>query len=114
VLRVEAVESAPVERIGRALQSSSRFPRQVNVGFMQINDARQIRLRVYERGVGETLACGTGACAAVAVGRSLGLLGADVEVRVPGGTLSVHWDGPGQSIWLTGPAKQAFEGRVEI
>jgi len=114
VLRVEAVESAPVDRIGRALQNHARFPRQVNVGFMQIKDAGHIRLRVFERGVGETLACGTGACAAVAVGRSLGLLGADVEVRVPGGTLSVHWDGPGQSIWLTGPAQQAFEGRVDI
>jgi diaminopimelate epimerase len=114
VLRVEAIESAAVERIGRALQASPHFPRQVNVGFMQINSAAQIRLRVFERGVGETLACGTGACAAVAIGRSLGLLGADVEVRVPGGTLSVHWDGPEQPIWLTGPAQQAFEGRVEI
>jgi diaminopimelate epimerase len=114
VLRVEAVESAAVEHIGRALQASAHFPRQVNVGFMQIIDSAQIRLRVYERGVGETLACGTGACAAVAVGRSLGLLGADVEVRVSGGTLSVNWQGPGLSIWLTGPAQQAFEGRVEI
>jgi diaminopimelate epimerase len=114
VIRVEAVESAPVERIGRALQANPHFPRQVNVGFMQIKHAGQIRLRVFERGVGETLACGTGACAAVAVGRSLGLLGPEVEVRVPGGTLSVHWPGPGQPIWLTGPAKQAFEGHVEI
>jgi diaminopimelate epimerase len=114
VLRVEALESAPVERIGRALQSSAHFPRRVNVGFMHVRDAGQIGLRVFERGVGETLACGTGACAAVAVGRTLGVLGADVEVRVPGGVLSVHWDGPGQSIWLTGPAKQAFEGQVEI
>ena len=114
VLRVEAVESAAVDAIGRALQLSAHFPRQVNVGFMQIVDAGQLRLRVFERGVGETLACGTGACAAVAVGRSLGLLAADVEVRVPGGTLSVHWEGPGQPIWLTGPAQQAFEGRVEI
>jgi diaminopimelate epimerase len=114
VLRVEAVESAPVERIGRALQNSPHFPRRVNVGFMQINHAALIRLRVFERGVGETLACGTGACAAVAVGRSLGLLGADVEVRVPSGMLSVHWDGVGQPIWLTGPAQQAFEGQVEI
>jgi diaminopimelate epimerase len=114
VLRVEALESAPVEHVGRALQASPHFPRQVNVGFMQIIQAGEIRLRVYERGVGETLACGTGACAAVAVGRSLGLLAADVEVRVSGGTLSVHWEGPGQSIWLTGPAQQAFEGRVEI
>jgi len=83
VLRVEALESAPVERIGRALQASPRFPRQVNVGFMQIIDRTAIRLRVYERGAGETLACGTGAC-------------------------------DGESVWLTGPAQQAFEGRVEL
>jgi diaminopimelate epimerase len=114
VLRVEAVESAAVERIGRALQSNAHFPRQVNVGFMQVLDTANIRLRVYERGVGETLACGTGACAAAVVGRHLGLLGTDVEVRVPGGALSVHWSGPGQSVWLTGPAQQAFEGRVDI
>ena len=114
VLRVLAVESAPVQRIGAALQSHPLFPRQVNVGFMQVLDAAHIALRVYERGVGETQACGTGACAAVVVGRDLGLLAADVEVRVPGGVLSVHWDGPGQSVWLTGPAQHAFEGRVEL
>jgi diaminopimelate epimerase len=114
VLRVQAVESAAVERIGRALQNDVHFPRQVNVGFMQVVDSGQIRLRVYERGVGETLACGTGACAAVVIGRDLGLLGADVDVRVPGGSLSVHWDGPGQSVWLTGPAQQAFEGRIDL
>jgi len=114
VLRVAAVESAPVERLGKLLQASSHFPQQVNVGFMQVMDAGHIRLRVYERGAGETLACGTGACAAVSVGRSLGLLGADVEVHVPGGKLGVHWDGPGQPVWLTGPAVIAFEGRVQI
>lgn len=114
IVRVEAVESAPVERIGRALQSSAHFPRQVNVGFMQVLDSGAIRLRVYERGVGETLACGTGACAAAVIGRDLGLLDADVQVHVPGGALSVHWDGPGQSVWLTGPAQQSFEGRVDI
>jgi diaminopimelate epimerase len=114
VLRVESVESAPVERIGRALQMSPRFPQQVNVGFMQVLDAGHIRLRVYERGAGETLACGTGACAAVAVGRDLGLLAAEVEVHAPGGRLGVHWDGPGQPIWLTGPAQIAFEGHVHI
>ena len=114
VLRVAAVESAPVERIGRALQAHAGFPRQVNVGFMEIVDAAHIRLRIFERGVGETLACGTGACAAVAVGRSLGLLGADVEVHVPGGRLSVHWEGSGQRVWLTGPAEVAFTGQVEI
>jgi diaminopimelate epimerase len=114
VLRVLALESAPVERIGRALQASALFPRQVNVGFMQVLDASHIALRVYERGVGETLACGTGACAAVVVGRNLGLLGPDVKVRMPGGMLSVHWDGPAQSVWLTGPAQRSFEGRVEL
>ena len=114
VLRVESIESAAVERIGRALQASPRFPRQVNVGFMQILDRGRIRLRVYERGAGETLACGTGACAAVVIGRDLGLLDAAVEVNVPGGMLSVHWDAEGKSVWLTGPAQQAFEGHVDI
>ncbi len=114
VLRVAAVESAPVGRIGHALQSHPAFPRQVNVGFMEIVDAAHIRLRVYERGVGETLACGTGACAAVAVGRNLGLLGAEVEVHVAGGRLSVHWEGSGQHVWLCGPAAVAFRGQAEI
>jgi diaminopimelate epimerase len=114
VLRIAAVESAPVERIGRALQSDRHFPKAVNVGFMQVIDASQIRLRVYERGAGETQACGTGACAAVAVGRNLGLLAAEVTVHVPGGQLSVHWEGPGHSVWLTGPAVVAYTGQVEI
>jgi diaminopimelate epimerase len=114
VLRVAAIESAPVERIGRALQAHPRFPRQVNVGFMQVVDAGHIRLRVYERGVGETLACGTGACAAVAVGRNLGLLGPDVAVQLPGGRLDIHWDGPGQPLWMTGPAEVAFEGHADV
>jgi diaminopimelate epimerase len=114
VLRVAAVESAAVERIGRALQAHASFPHQVNVGFMEIVDAGHIRLRVYERGAGETRACGTGACAAVAVGRSLGLLAADVEVHVPGGRLSVHWQGPGEHVWLTGPAEVAFTGQAEL
>ncbi|MDE2252586.1 MAG: diaminopimelate epimerase [Gammaproteobacteria bacterium] len=114
VLRVAAVEGAPVERIGRALQSHPGFPRQVNVGFMEIIDAGHIRLRVFERGVGETLACGTGACAAVAVGRNLGLLGADVAVHVPGGRLGVHWEGAGRHVWLSGPAEVAFRGQASI
>jgi len=114
VLRVTDMESAPVERLGRALQADAHFPNSVNVGFMQVLDASHIRLRVYERGVGETLACGTGACAAVAVGRNLGLLGSEVAVHVPGGQLSVHWEGPGHSVWLTGPAAVAYTGQVEI
>lgn len=114
VLRVESVEAAPVAHVGAALQRSAHFPRQVNVGFMQVIDHAHIRLRVYERGVGETQACGTGACAAVVIGRDLGLLGPDVEVRVPGGRLSVHWDGAGHSVWLTGPARKAYQGHVEL
>ncbi len=114
VLRVDDVEAAPVARIGAALQHDARFPRQVNVGFLQVLDAGHARLRVYERGAGETLACGTGACAAVAVGRRWGLLAVDVEVRVRGGLLGVHWEGPGGSAWLTGPAEVAFTGQVEI
>jgi diaminopimelate epimerase len=114
VLRVAAVESAPVERIGKALQAHERFPRQVNVGFMQVVDAGHIRLRVYERGAGETQACGTGACAAVAFGRSIGLLGGNVEVHVPGGKLSVNWMGSGQSLWLSGPAEVSFVGEFDL
>lgn len=114
VLHVQSVEAASVEYIGRALQASPRFPKRVNVGFMQVIDHAHIRLRVFERGTGETQSCGTGACAAVVIGRDLGLLGADVEVRVPGGVLSVHWDGAGHSVWLTGPVRKTFEGRVEL
>lgn len=114
VIQVTAVESAPVERLGRALQARPEFPRQVNVGFLQIVDSAHVKLRVYERGAGETLACGTGTCAAVAHGRRLGLLGADVEVSVPGGKLGVKWDGDGEPIWLSGPAVVVYRGEVEI
>ena len=114
VLRVDDVAAAPVARIGEACQHDARFPRQVNVGFLQVLDRSHVRLRVYERGAGETLACGTGACAAVAVGRQWGLLDAEVEVRVAGGLLGVHWQGPGHSAWLTGPAEVAFTGQVEF
>ena len=114
VLHVHSVEAASVEYIGRALQASPRFPKRVNVGFMQVIDHAHIRLRVFERGTGETQSCGTGACAAVVIGRDLGVLGPEVEVRVPGGTLSVHWDGAGQSVWLTGPVRKSFEGQVEL
>jgi diaminopimelate epimerase len=114
VLQVADVASAPVARLGPALQQHAKFPRQVNVGFMQVLAHDRIWLRVYERGAGETLACGTGACAAVAVGRDLGLLGPEVEVNVPGGRLGVHWEGAGHSAWLTGPAEVAFTGEFEL
>jgi diaminopimelate epimerase len=114
VLEVESVDRAPVETLGPAIEAHSRFPKRVNAGFMQIVDAGHIRLRVYERGAGETLACGTGACAAVAVGRHRGRLESEVSVRVRGGELRVNWGGPGEHIWLTGPAEIAFEGHVEV
>jgi diaminopimelate epimerase len=114
VLEVESVERAPVETLGPAIEGHRRFPRRVNAGFMEIVDQGHIRLRVYERGAGETLACGTGACAAVAVGRHRGRLDSDVSVRVRGGELRVNWGGPGEHIWLTGPAEISFEGHVEV
>jgi len=114
VLAVESVDTAAVERLGPAIERHPRFPRRVNAGFMQIIDRAHIRLRVHERGAGETLACGTGACAAVAVGRRWGELDREVHVSVRGGELRVNWDGPGEHIWLTGPAEISFAGHVEV
>jgi len=114
VLEVESVDRAPVETLGPAIEGHGRFPKRVNAGFMEIVDAGHIRLRVYERGAGETLACGTGACAAVAVGRQRGRLDSEVSVRVRGGELRVNWGGPGEHLWLTGPAEIAFVGHVEV
>ena len=114
VLIVPSAASAPVDSVGPALENHARFPRRVNVGFMEIVDSHHVRLRVHERGAGETPACGTGACAAVAVGRRAGRLDAEVEVEVPGGRLLVQWEGPGQTIWLTGPAETSYEGQVSL
>lgn len=114
VLTVASVEAAPIDRLGPAIETHRRFPKRVNVGFMEVLDRGHIRLRVHERGTGETLACGTGACAAVAVGRRHGRLDSDVRVQVRGGELRVNWGGPGEHIWLTGPAEVSFEGHVEI
>jgi diaminopimelate epimerase len=114
VLDVPSVERAPVAALGPAIEGHRRFPKRVNAGFMQIVDAGHIRLRVYERGAGETLACGTGACAAVAVGRQRGRLDSEVSVSVRGGELRVNWGGIGEHIWLTGPAEVSFEGHVEV
>jgi len=114
VLRVEDVDRAPVARLGAAIERHPRFPQRANVGFMQVLGAGHIALRVFERGVGETLACGTGACAAVAVGRRQGLLAADVRVDLPGGTAEVSWGGSGEHAWLTGPAITVFSGIVDI
>ena len=114
VIRVRSVADAPVDTVGPAMENHARFPERVNVGFLEIVAADHVRLRVFERGVGETQACGTGACAAVAVGRRHGPLAEEVRVDVPGGRLIVQWPGPGQPIWLTGPAETAFEGQVDI
>lgn len=114
VLIVPDIRAAPVSTLGPAIEKHRRFPNRTNVGFMEIVDENTIRLRVHERGVGETLACGTGACGAVAVGRRLGKLGPDVKVELPGGSLHVSWPEPGRSIWLTGPAERAYEGHFDL
>jgi diaminopimelate epimerase len=114
VLRVADVTTAPVARLGPSIENHPRFPRRANVGFMQVVDPGHIALRVFERGAGETLACGTGACAAAAVGRRQGILSADVRVDLPGGSAQVSWPGPGEHVWLTGPAKTVFTGTVDI
>jgi diaminopimelate epimerase len=111
---VASVASAPVDRLGPAIEKHPRFPRRTNVEFMEVVAPDHIRLRVFERGTGETLACGTGACGAVAVGRRHGLLGEKVNVDLPGGRLIIEWAGPGQPIWLTGPTETVFQGSVDI
>jgi diaminopimelate epimerase len=114
VLTVPDVEDAPVATLGPAIERHPRFPKRVNAGFLQIIARAQVRVRVYERGAGETRSCGTGACAAVAVGRRRGLLDARVRVATRGGELQVDWQGPGESIWLSGPTQISFEGHVEV
>jgi diaminopimelate epimerase len=114
VLEVGNIETAPVAQLGPVLERHAAFPQRVNVGFMQVLDETHIRLRVFERGVGETRACGTGACAAVAVGRRHGRLGARVAVALPGGVIDIVWEGPGQPLSMTGPAAVAYRGQVEL
>jgi diaminopimelate epimerase len=114
VLRMDSVDDAPVQRLGPLIEGHRRFPQRVNAGFMQVLARDAIRLRVYERGSGETLACGTGACAAVAAGRIQSLLDEQVLVRLPGGELRIDWAGPGQPVWMTGPAVGVFEGEIQL
>jgi diaminopimelate epimerase len=114
VLRVTAVDTAPVRRLGPLIEHHPRFPRRVNAGFMQVLDRERVRLRVYERGVGETLACGTGACAAVVVGRRQGLLEPRVRVSLPGGDLHIEWQGNDTPVWMTGPAVRVFDGEIRL
>ena len=113
VLQVDSIGKAPVERLGPLLERHERFPNRVNVGFMQIESRSEIRLRVFERGVGETLACGTGACAAVAVGIKQGVLDREVTVHLTGGDLQVQWAEDTAPVMMTGPGETVFEGRLE-
>lgn len=114
VQRVANVDSAPVLTQGPLIEHHLRFPQRVNAGFMQVVDRGRIRLRVYERGAGETLACGTGACAAVVSGILLGWLDGRVVVEARGGTLVIEWAGPGHPVLMTGPAETVFEGEIEL
>ena len=113
VLIVDDVDTAPVCTWGPRLETHPRFPRRVNVGFMQILASDHVRLRVHERGAGETLACGTGACAAVVSGRWRERLDERVRVSLPGGDLVIEWPGPGRHVWMTGPAVAVFQGEIE-
>ena len=114
VLQVDDVERAPVAALGPLLESHPRFPRRVNVGFMQVVAKDAIKLRVYERGAGETLACGTGACAAVVAGQIQGLLDQQVRVSLPGGDLVIRWQGEDNHLYMTGPASHVFDGQIEL
>jgi diaminopimelate epimerase len=114
VIRVDSVATAPVDTVGPEVENHPRFPRRTNVEFMQVLSPEHIRLRIHERGVGETMACGTGVCGAVAVGRERGWLTDEVQVDVPGGRLAVEWHGRGTPIWLTGPTATVFEGHTEL
>jgi diaminopimelate epimerase len=111
---VADVDAAPVAEEGPAIERHARFPQRVNAGFMQILDRHSIRLRVYERGAGETLACGTGACAAAVAGILLGRLASPVRVTTRGGDLDIEWGGEGSEVIMTGPACTVFEGEIEI
>ena len=114
VMQVPEVETAAVEEIAVALQADPRFPESVNVGFMQVIDRTEIKLRVYERGAGETLACGTGSCAAVVAGILRGQLDSRVKVHTHGGDLTVEWAGLGQPVLMTGPAVTVFSGEIDV
>ncbi len=111
---VPDIDSAPVETEGPLIEAHSRFPKRVNVGYMQVIDRKHIKLRVFERGAGETLACGTGACAAVVTGINLGLLDDRILVSTKGGELNIGWSGNDEPVWMTGPAVAVFEGEINL
>lgn len=111
---VADIDSAPVATEGALIETHPRFPKRVNVGYLQVIDRNRIKLRVFERGAGETLACGTGACAAVVAGIRLDLLDHQVTVSTHGGELKIRWDGPDEPVWMTGPAITVFEGEINL
>ena len=114
VLVVDDIITANVKELGPQIESHERFPQKVNAGFMEVVSRSEIKLRVYERGAGETQACGTGACAAVAVGQYQGLLEQDVMVTLPGGQLQIRWQGEGTPLYMTGPATHVFDGQIVL
>jgi len=115
VLQVDDLVQAPVMRVGAEIEKHARFPQRVNVGFMQVIDRQAIRLRVFERGAGETLACGTGACAAVVIGQLWGVLDEDVTVKLGAGNLRIQWTGKETDpVWMSGAASHVFEGTVQL
>ena len=114
ILMVDDCDSAPVSSLGPLIESHERFPDRVNVGFLQVNSRNDAKLRVYERGVGETEACGSGACAAAVHGIQLGLLDPDVTLQLPGGKLTVSWEGGNSPVWLGGPTASVFDGTISL
>tara|TARA_R110000744_G_scaffold216908_2_gene335620 strand:+ start:293 stop:1123 length:831 start_codon:yes stop_codon:yes gene_type:complete len=114
VLTVDDVKAAPVEQLGAALSMHERFPQQANISFMEVVSPEYIKLRVYERGAAETLACGSGACAAVVIGQMQKKLNRQVLVDLPGGQLKIYWKGPGNSVKMTGPAVHVFDGQINL
>lgn len=114
VQMVADVERAPVTTQGPKIEHHARFPKRVNAGYLQVVDRHHARVRVWERGAGETLACGTGACAAVVTGRLRDALDDEVDVIVRGGTLKIVWHGEGEPVWMTGPAVRVFEGEIDL
>jgi len=114
VVEVEDIDTAPVETLGPLLEHHERFPEGANVGFMQIINPNHIKLRVFERGAGETLACGSGACAAMVVGQLQGKLEREVKVDLPGGSLKIRWQGKDQPVKMTGPADHVFDGNLNL
>jgi len=114
IIIVDDVATAPVQEIGKMLEPHSLFPEKANIGFMQINSRSDINLRVYERGSGETIACGSGTCAAVAAGIANGLLDNKVTAHLTGGDLTIEWEGQGSPVMMTGPANTSFEGTLTL